>query len=190
MNTQRMVWNMVKSGWSWTTGVGALLGAGYGIVLFATAMLSLWQGGTNTQTLPLIFVMIFSILIAALFGAVVAAVIGFIAGPIGGLLCALMTHYLFSPPSSERRYRVVAAVTGGLYGIVAIVVAVRLISTSGFAPPVQTVREAIFLYVIPGLLGAAAGIFISRPVIDSHLRATNRPEAMPPTDAVSAAKAA
>lgn len=190
MNTQRIVWNMVRNGWSWTVGIGALLGAGYGIVLFATAMLSLWEGGTNAQTVPLVFVMIFSILIAALFGAVVAAAIGFVAGPIGGLLCALMTRYWFSPPSSERLYRVVAAITGALYGVVAIAVAVRLISTSGFAPPIQTFREAIFLYVIPGLLGGAAGIFISRPVVDSFLRAPGRAEPMPATDAVSVAKAA
>ena len=164
MSTPKLLWEMMVHGCGWTTGIGALLGAGYGIVLLATMMLSLGQFDPSGAALPLLIVAVYAILLAALFGAIVAGGIGFIAGPIGGLLCAMMTRLFFPPLSNERLYQVVAGIAGALYGMLALLVAVRLISTSGFAPPIQTERETILLYVLPSLIGGAAGVYISQKV--------------------------
>lgn len=168
MSTSQLLWSMVKRGCARTTGIGALLGAGYGIVLLATAMLSLAQINSENAGFPLFMVLLYVALVAALFGAVVAGVIGFIAGPIGGFLCGLMTHWFFTPLRNERTYRVIAGIAGGLYGVLAIIVSVRLISTSGFAPPIITPREITMLYVFPALIGGVAGIFISQKVTDLY----------------------
>lgn len=166
MDASKLLWVMIQRGWSWTTGIGALLGAAYGIVLLATAMLSLWNFNPDNSAVLQVLVLFFAVIIAALFGAFVAAAIGFVAGPIGGLLCGLMTRLFFSPPGNVRWYHIIAGVAGGLYGMLAVIVAVRLISTSGFAPPIQTTREILILYVCPALLGGAAGIYISQRVAD------------------------
>lgn len=175
MSTPKLLWNMIARGCGRTTGLGALLGAGYGIVLLATAMLLPGQFNWNNAALPLFVVMLYVALIAALFGAVVAAVIGFISGPIGGLLCGLMTRFFFMPLRDARAYRIVAGIAGGLYGALALLVAIRLISTSGFAPPIVTREQALMLYVIPAVLGGLAGIYISRAVIDVY-RHENEPD--------------
>lgn len=189
MSTPKLLWSMMIRGWGRTTGIGALLGAGYGIVLLATTMLP--QFNRDNAALPLVVVMVYMILVAAVFGAVVAGAIGFITGPVGGLLCGLMTQWFFIPLRDERIYRIVAGLAGGLYGALALIVAVRLISTSGFAPPIVTWRETIMLYVFPSVLGGLAGIFISRPVIDVY-RQTANPAGVQKTapDSVGAAKPA
>lgn len=191
MSTSKLVWSMVVRGCGWTTWVGAVLGAGYGIVLFAAMMLSLAEFGPNNGALPLFFVVAYAVLVAALFGAVVAGAIGFVFGPIGGLLCGLMTRLFFMPQRSERFYRILARFAGGIYGALALVVAVRVISTSGFAPPIQTFREITMLYVFPALLGGLAGLYISRPVIDLYLRkSTTAADTTTPPEAVSSVKPA
>lgn len=168
MSTPKLLWNMIARGCGRTTGIGALLGAGYGIVLLATAMFLPGQFNWSNAQLPLFFVLVYAALIAALFGAVVAAVIGFVSGPIGGFLCGLMTRFFFMPLRDARAYRIVAAIAGGLYGGLALIVAIRLISTSGFAPPIVTWQQALMLYVIPAALGGVAGTYISRHVIDVY----------------------
>ena len=166
MNLSKLLRMMTLRGWGWTIWVGALLGAGYGIVLFATALLSLWTFKTeNAPPLGAVFAFVFAVLTAALFGAFVAGVIGFIAGPIGGAVCALLTHFFFAPPRNEPMYHQVTRIAGGVYGILAIVIAVRLISTSGLAPQIETFREILMLYIIPGVLGGLAGVYISSRVI-------------------------
>lgn len=172
MDTSKLLWSMVVRGCEWTAGVGALLGAAYGIVLLLTAMFALVQLDNNNAGLPLFAVLVVAIVIAALFGAIVAGIIGLIAGPMGGCLCALMTRFLFMPPRSERLYHIVAGIAGALYGALAVAVAVRLISTSGFAPPVETQREIIMLYVLPCALGGLAGIYLSHQVIVSSAEKT------------------
>ena len=72
MNTPKLLWEMAVHGCGWTTGTGALLGAGYGVVLLATMMLSLGQFDPNGAALSLLIVAVYAILLAALFGAVVA----------------------------------------------------------------------------------------------------------------------
>lgn len=171
MNTLNLLWKMVVRGCGWTTGIGALLGAGYGIVLLATTMLPQMQFNGQNGALPLIIVSVYGLILAALFGALVAGVIGFVAGPIGGALCAGMTRLFFTPLESERSYRRTAAIAGGLYGMFALIVAVRLISTSGFsfAPPIRTMTETLMLYVFPSLLGGAAGIYISQKIVNWYM---------------------
>lgn len=189
MDTRELLWRMLVRGCGWTTGLGALLGAGYGIVLLATMMLSLGQFATpNNDAFPLILVMIYSGFIAAIFGAVVAGLIGVVAGPLGGILCAGMTRLFFFPLRNPGAYRLVAEVAAFFYGILAIVVAVRLISTSGLAPAIETARQVLMLYFIPGLLGGLAGIYISRQVTDLFVTAPLRAESTPTP--VSATKTA
>jgi hypothetical protein len=165
MSTPKLIWSMAVRGGGWTTGIGALLGAAYGVVLLMAAMLPQVQFNAGNAGLPLLVAFVYVFLIAALFGATVAGAIGFIAGPIGGLLCALMTRLFFLPLRDARVYRVVAAFAGGLYGILALVVAVRLISTSGLAPQIVTFRETVMLYVFPALIAGAAGVYISQKVV-------------------------
>lgn len=172
MSTPKLLWSMTTRGCGWTTGIGALLGAGYGIILFATMMLSLGQFSGDNVVLPLFIVILYAVLIAALFGAGVAGAIGFIAGPIGGLFCGVMTRLFYLPLGSERPYRLVTGIAGGLYGMLALAVAVRLISTSGYAPPIETTRETIMLYIFPALLGGAAGIYISQKVAAWYMQAS------------------
>jgi hypothetical protein len=95
------------------------------------------------------------------------------------------------PLRNERIYRITAAIAGGLYGVLSLIVAVRLISTSGFAPEIVTEREILMLYVFPSLLGGLAGIFISRHVIDAYLPAKSAAASsnLPP-DSMSAPKPA
>jgi hypothetical protein len=171
MSTSKGLWEMVVRGCAWTTAIGALLGAGYGVVLLVTMILSIGQSGPNGAELPIFIVILYGILLAMFFGAIVAGVIGFIAGPIGGLLCGLMTRLFFTPLRSERAYRITAGITGALYGLFSIVVAVRLVSTSGFAPPIETERQAVILYLFPALIGGAGGVFISRKMVDWYTRA-------------------
>lgn len=88
----------------------------------------------------------------------------------GGLLCGLMTRMWFSPPGNARLYQGAVRVTAVVYGMLAVALAVRLISTSGAAPPITTLREALILYVGPALLAGVAGFFISRRVADWYLQ--------------------
>lgn len=171
MSTSTLLWSMVVRGWSWTTGIGALLGAGYGIVLLATMMVSLGQLAPDSPILQLALVIVYGALASAIFGAVVAGLIGLVAGPIGGLLCGAMTRVFFFPLHREHLYRMTARIAAALYGMVAIVTAVRLISTSGLAPTIETTYQAVILYVIPALIGGAAGIFISPKVTDWYIEA-------------------
>ena len=164
MSTPRFLRSMVRRGWLWTTGIGALLGAGYGIVLLATMMLSLGQIAPDSAILPLVLVSLYGALLSASLGAIVAGGIGFVAGPLGGLLCAGMTRLLFIPLKNAHRYRATAQFVAAVYGMAAIGVAVRLISTSGFVPPIETTRQALTLYVLPILLGGAAGAYIGPKV--------------------------
>lgn len=180
MDASKLLWSMIQRGWSWTTGIGALLGAAYGIVLLATAIFSLWNFNPDNSAVQQVLVLFFAVIIAALFGAFVAAAIGFVAGPVGGALCAGMSRLFFTPLKNERTYRLTARIAGGLYGILALVVAVRLISTSGLAPTIQTSREALMLYVFPALIGGAAGVYISRRVTDVYVQSITPPDAVEP----------
>ncbi len=173
MSTPRLLWGMTARGAGWTLPVGAILGAVYSVfVIGFLFFLGRNTGGVNGQPPPPAAMLLSMAIILAIGGGIVGGLIGIVFGPIGGLLCALMTRLFFSPQAAAARYNRATGVTGALYGLLATPLGLWIISGFNVAPPTGEAGNALLFYILPSLIGVAAGLFISRQIADWYREAS------------------
>ncbi len=165
MGTLRLLWGMTVRGAGWTMALGALLGAVYSVlVIGALFLITRLYGSGNSQPPPPGTVLLLMVFVLGIGGGIVGGVIGLVFGPLGGLLCSLMTRLSFWPLVNVRGYHRAVGMAGAAYGLIATPVGLWVISGFNVAPPTGQTENALLFYVLPALVGAAAGYVISQQI--------------------------
>lgn len=163
MRIATLIWGMFVRALGWTASVGALLGALYSFLVLGF-LFFITRNGPGPFELPPLGLFLSMTIILILGGGLVGGLIGLVFGPVGGLFCAVMTRVLFATP--DARYPQAVKIMGALYGAVATVVGLWIISGFNISPPTGAVGNALLFYILPAVVGFGAGFFIGQRIAD------------------------
>ncbi len=178
MKTSTLVWGMIVRGLGWTASLGALFGALYSLFVIGLLFFVTRSGPGHLELPP--FGLFFTMgILLAVGGAIVGGLIGLVFGPIGGLFAGLLTRLLFKSNPSEHYARTLR-VAGGLYGAVATVIGLWIISGFNISPPTGATSNALLFYILPSLVGLGTGIYIAGQIATWYRTTSQGTQAVAP----------